>query len=192
MFEDLFDNLVDKTLIAQNSLLIGQDLGLAVKLKDRLLKLSKNEENFRSKKFYFEAIFLDLFDRTSSHPRIKFELTKIKQETLKQKLDQAIDSYIGFGDQEPTWKFPEKGFDLDAYFSSNWFHPSIDSYPNEKKELETSKNSYKQSDITFFEYFKKRLAIYDVVGPTDHIKYYKGIIRKKYLDLLRKKIEVIL
>ena len=57
MFEDLFDNLVDKTLIAQNSLLIGQDLGLAVKLKDRLLKLSKNEENFRSKKFYFEAIF---------------------------------------------------------------------------------------------------------------------------------------
>ena len=60
MFEDLFDNLVDKTLIAQNSLLIGQDLGLAVKLKDRLLKLSKNEENFRSKKFYFEAIFLIL------------------------------------------------------------------------------------------------------------------------------------
>ena len=190
--EDLFDNLVDKALIVQNSLLIEQDLLLAVQLKDRLLKLSKHEENFRSKKFYFEAIFLDLFDRTVSHPKIKYETTKIKQETLKQKLDQAIDSHVGFGDQEITWKFPEEGFDLDAYFSSNWFHPSIDSYPNEKKELETSKNSYKQSDITFFDYFKKRLAIYDVVEPTDHIKYYKGIIRKKYLDLLRKKMEVIL
>ena len=43
MFEDLFDNLVDKALIAQNSLLIGQDLGLAAQLKDRLLKLSKHE-----------------------------------------------------------------------------------------------------------------------------------------------------
>ena len=29
MFEDLFDNLVDKALIAQNSLLIGQDLSIA-------------------------------------------------------------------------------------------------------------------------------------------------------------------
>jgi|ETNmetMinimDraft_16_1059900.scaffolds.fasta_scaffold71655_1 hypothetical protein len=190
--EDLFDNLVDKVLIVQNSSLIDQDLDLAVQLKDRLLKLSKHEENFRSKKFYFEAIFLDLFDRTSSHPRIKFELTKIKQETIMQKWKQARNSFWGFGDQEATWKFPEEGFDLDAYFSSNWFHPSIDSYPNEKKELETSKNSYKQSDITFFDYFKKRLAIYDVVEPTDHIKYYKGIIRKKYLDLLRKKMEVIL
>ena len=190
--EDLFDNLVDKVLIVQNSSLIDQDLDLAVQLKDRLLKLSKHEENFRSKKFYFEAIFLDLFDRTSSHPRIKFELTKIKQETIMQKWKQARNSFWGFGDQEATWKFPEEGFDLDAYFSSNWFHPSIDSYPNEKKELETSKNSYKQSDITFFDYFKKRLEIYDICQPSDHVKYFEGTDRKKYFDFLRKVFNPIL
>ena len=105
---------------------------------------------------------------------------------------KKIGQEIGLGEQQVVWELPLDGFDLDSYFSSNWFHSIIDSYQKEKEELETSKNSYIDEKINFFDYFKKRLEIYDICQPSNHVKYFEGTVRKKYLDVLRKVINPIL
>ncbi len=174
-------------LKGHNKMVIDFDVDLAKKLKERLLKLSKYEENFKTKKFYFESIFLDLTDRTQAHPQIRFARTETKEGLMKK-----IGQEIGFGEQQVVWELPLDGFDLDSYFSSNWFHSIIDSYQKEKEELETSKNSYIDEKINFFDYFKKRLEIYDICQPSDHVKYFEGTDRKKYFDFLRKVFNPIL
>ena len=85
-----------------------------------------------------------------------------------------------------------KNFNLIDYFNTNWFPPTIDSYLEKKQELNKSKQLYQSGDISFFDYFIKRLEVYDAIQEKDHMKYYEGIDKKKYIDKLRDKFRLIL
>ena len=61
-------------LKGQNSLVAGMDFELANDFKKAILDLNKSDSLFNKKKLFYEAIFLDLTDRTERHPRINFEI----------------------------------------------------------------------------------------------------------------------
>ena len=82
--------------------------------------------------------------------------------------------------------------DLIDYFNTNWFHPIVDSYLEKKQELNKSKQLYQSGDISFFDYFIKRLEVYDFIQEKNHMKHYEGVDRKKYIDILRSKFRLIL
>ena len=65
-------------------------------------------------------------------------------------------------------------------------------YTNELQELAQSKLLYIENKINFFDYFIKRLQVYDIAQPSEHVKYYDGIDRDKYKNNLRKKFQIIL
>jgi hypothetical protein len=46
--------------------------------------------------------------------------------------------------------------------------------------------------INFFDYFIKRLQVYNQTQPSKHIQLYKGVDMKKYQDKLRNSLEPIL
>ena len=61
-----------------------------------------------------------------------------------------------------------------------------------KKELEISKNLYQEEKINFFDYFLKRLQVYNQTQPSKHVKFYKGVDMNKYQNKLRDTFESIL
>jgi hypothetical protein len=63
---------------------------------------------------------------------------------------------------------------------------------NLKQELINSKDLYKNGKINFFDYFIKRLQVYNQTQPSKHIQLYKGVDMKKYQDKLRNSLEPIL
>jgi GTPase involved in cell partitioning and DNA repair len=63
---------------------------------------------------------------------------------------------------------------------------------NLKQELTNSKDLYKNGKINFFDYFIKRLQVYNQTQPSKHIQLYKGVDMKKYQDKLRNSLEPIL
>ena len=171
-------------LKGQNKIFIEQDLSHAKQLSKALFNL-KNNENKRVQKFYIEAIFLDVSDRSSSHPVINFQTQE------GSGLAKKIDNFLGNEGRTIIWE-TDPSFDLNNYFSSNWFHPTLDTYIKEKDELTLSKEHYIEGKINFFDYFSKRLEVYDICKPSDHIKYYKGVDKKQYLNKLRRIFEIVL
>ena len=65
-------------------------------------------------------------------------------------------------------------------------------YLDLKKELESSKNLYKEGKINFYDYFVKRLQVYNQTQPSKHIQFYKGVDMIKYQKKLRDILEPIL
>ncbi len=61
-----------------------------------------------------------------------------------------------------------------------------------KKELENAKKLYKESEINFFEYFRKRIEIYQIIKPSEFEKFYKGVKLDVYQSNLRKVFEMVL
>ena len=98
---------------------------------------------------------------------------------------------MGFQNNEVDYK-EDTDFNLIDYFNTNWFPPTIDSYLEKKQELNKSKQLYQSGDISFFDYFIKRLEVYDDIQEKVHIKNYEGFDRKKYINNLRDKFRLIL
>jgi len=172
-------------LKGQNVLGAGMDFELANDFKKAILDLNKSDSLFYNKKLYFEAIFLDLTDRTERHPRTNFEI-----EDRGGLFDGFVKSF-GLGNKKIIWKLDSR-FDSEHYFSINWFDDSLDMFLNLKQELTNSKDLYKVSKINFFDYFIKRLQVYNQSQPSKHIQLYKGVDMKKYQEKLRNLLEPIL
>jgi len=150
------------------------------KCKDRNL-LGKTSNSY---KIYLEGIFLGISDRTSAHPY----LVKVIPSSTSQPLQEKL---MGFPNNEVDYK-EDTNFNLIDYFNTNWFPPIIDSYLEKKQELNKSKQLYQSGDISFFDYFIKRLEVYDDIQEKVHIKNYEGFDRKKYINNLRDKFRLIL
>lgn len=172
-------------LKGQNALVARMDFELANDFKKAVLDLNKSDSLFYKKKLYFEAIFLDLTDRTEHHPRTNFEVED------RGGLFSGFVKSFGFGNKKIIWKLDSR-FNPEYYFSANWFHDSLDMYLDLKQELTNSKNLYKVSKINFFDYFIKRLQVYNQTQPSKHVQLYKGVDMKKYQEELRNYLEPIL
>ena len=100
----------------------------------------------------------------------------------------AIAAFIA----DPVIEYIDDSFNLDYYLESNWIDPVLETYKKEKNELINSKNLYISRQISFFDYFIKRLNVYDIAQPSDHMRHYENIIRDKYLNILRSEFRLIL
>jgi len=183
-FNNLTNKLHKDVSSLYNNKFIEQDVNTAKEIVK--IYIDKNFKNTSSNpyKFYLEAIFLGMSDRTCSHPY----LVKI---IPSSKSPSFINTQMGFQNNEIDYK-EDPDFNLIDYFNTNWFHPIVDSYLEKKQELEKSKQLYKSGDISFFDYFVKRLEVYDFIQEKEHMKHYEGIDRKKYLDILRSEFRLIL
>ena len=98
---------------------------------------------------------------------------------------------LGMGNQKVVWELDDS-FNTEYYFSTNWFDNSLEMHLELKKELENSKNLYKEGKINFFDYFLKRLQVYNQTQPSKHVQLYKGVDMNKYQIKLRDILEPIL
>ena len=170
----------DKSLNAlYNDGFVKQD----IQTSKELVKVFLNEKIDTSYKFYLEGIFLGRADRTSIHPY----LVKVIPAEQKGFLNKLMGFQGGLIDYKP-----DDSFDLDEYLNSNWFPPVLESYSNEKGDLSKSKELYVNNEINFFEYFIKRLKVYDAIKQKDHITHYENVDREKYIEILRNEFRLIL
>ena len=170
----------DKSLNAlYNNVAVIQD----IQTSKELVKVFLNEKIDTSYKFYLEGIFLGTTDRTSIHPY----LVKVIPAEQKGFLNKLMGFQGGLIDYKP-----DESFDLDEYLNSNWFPPVLESYSNEKEDLSKSKELYINNKINFFEYFIKRLKVYDAIEQKDHITHYENVDREKYIEILRNEFRLIL
>jgi len=176
-----FFKKLDKDLnTIYNNIYSKQDLIYAKELAD--IYLHKNPKN--EYKFYIEAKFLEITDRTSAHPCFLNNIVTKNKPSF-------IEDLFGFQGNKINWEYDDN-FRLNDYTNSNWFDSILESYSNEKAELLKSKELYIKGNISFFDYFIKRLSIYDTVKQKDHIRHYEGINREKYIELLRSKLRLVL
>tara|TARA_Y100000294_G_C8400148_1_gene274444 strand:+ start:66 stop:632 length:567 start_codon:yes stop_codon:yes gene_type:complete len=180
--KELESKIYDSGLRATNFGLLCLDFHLAKQLREALIDLKKNDDQYKTKKFFFEGIFLDLTDQTQSHPIINVKRKTISKESTL---------FSPLGQEEIVWELTED-FDLEKYFNDNWFVKSLDLNLEKKKELENSKKLYKESEINFFEYFRKRIEIYQIIKPSEFEKFYKGVKLDVYQSNLRKVFEMVL
>lgn len=157
-------------------------------VRDALIALNKNDPLFNEKKFFFEGIFLDLTDRTEKHPQIPI-ITKKKEKGFLSNLQKEFSG--GNDPLEIQWVYNEE-FNLEEYFSSNWFDPSISTNSQLENDLNKSKDLYKSKKIDFFQFFIKRMDVYENVEPSNFIKWYTGVDLNKYKKKLREIFEPIL
>ena len=175
-----FFESADKSLnVLYNNEFVKQD----IKTSKELVKIFLNEKIDTSYKFYLEGIFLGVTDRTTVHPY----LVKVIPAEQKGFLNKLMGFQGGLIDYKP-----DHDFNLDEYLNLNWFPPLLESYSDEKKDLSKSKELYINNKINFFEYFIKRLKVYDAIKQKDHILHYENVDREKYIELLRSELRIII
>ena len=150
-----------------------QDYEIAEGLSRKLNSISMESKE----RFYFENIFLDITDRTESHPRIEFILKDRKYLILNSLISKFVES-MGFGNKIIAWEYDNK-FDRDYYEKLNWFHPICDSYQNFKNQLINAKRDYLNSRISFLDYWLLRSKIYYKISPQEK-EFFKGVNKQKY------------
>ena len=128
--------------------------------------------------FQMEGIFLDLTDRTLSHPKVPFA-----HEDRGGKIANIVKE-AGLGNRKVIWR-PSELFDLDSYMDAEWFPEQLLMYHLEYKELQDAKDLYCERSISFLDYFFKRLDIYNACQMPTFIKYYRGVDLEKYKDKIR-------
>ena len=128
--------------------------------------------------FQMEGIFLDLTDRTLSHPKVPFA-----HEDRGGKFANIVKE-AGLGNRKVIWQ-PSELFDLDSYMDAEWFPEQLLMYHLEYKELLDAKDLYCERSISFLDYFFKRLDIYNACQMPTFIKYYRGVDLEKYKDKIR-------
>ena len=128
--------------------------------------------------FQMEGIFLDLTDRTLSHPKVPFA-----HEDRGGKFANIVKE-AGLGNRKIIWR-PSELFDLDSYMDAEWFPEQLLMYHLEYKELQDAKDLYCERSISFLDYFFKRLDIYNACQMPTFIKYYRGVDLEKYKDRIR-------
>ena len=129
--------------------------------------------------FQMEGIFLDLTDRTLSHPKVPFA-----HEDRGGKFANIVKE-AGLGNRKVIWQ-PSELFDLDEYMDAEWFPEQLLMYHLEYKELQDAKDLYCERSISFLDYFFKRLDIYNACQMPTFIKYYRGVDLEKYKDKIRR------
>ena len=129
--------------------------------------------------FQMEGIFLDLTDRTLSHPQVPY-----RHEDRGGRFGNIIKE-MGFGNRKVIWQ-PSDLFDLDAYMDANWFPEQLEMHKLELEEMIEAKRLYCERSISFLDYFFKRLDIYRICEMPTFIKYYRGVDLKKYKDKIRR------
>ena len=131
------------------------------------------------KLFHIEGIFLDLTDRTASHPRVPYA-----HEDRRGMFANVVKEF-GLGNRKIIWQ-PSDLFDLDSYMEAEWFPEQLLMYHVEYKELLDAKDLYCERSISFLDYFFKRLDIYRACEMPTFIKYYRGVDIDKYKDKIRR------
>ena len=149
----------------------GQDYQIAEQLIEVLHK--KNCSDLE--KLFFEGIFLDLSDRTQSHPIMPFEFAD--NVLLKTLLRPTKIRKI-------KWEVPN-GFNFEAYINSYWFHSSIRDSEYESKLHELKKN-YLEGKIDIFTFYSARHNTYNDLRIGDHEEYFDNVRDSTYLDKLKK------
>ena len=129
--------------------------------------------------FQMEGIFLDLTDRTLSHPKVP-----CAHEDRGGKFANIVKE-AGLGNRKVIWR-PSELFDLDSYMDAEWFPEQLLMYHLEYKELQDAKDLYCERSISFLDYFFKRLDIYNACQMPTFIKYYRGVDLEKYKDKIRR------
>ncbi len=128
--------------------------------------------------FQMEGIFLDLTDRTLSHPKVPFA-----HEDRGGKFANIFKE-AGLGNRKVIWR-PSDLFDLDEYMDAKWFPEQLEMYHKEFNEMMDAKDLYCERSISFLDYFFKRLDIYNACQMPTFIKYYRGVDLEKYKDKIR-------
>ena len=131
------------------------------------------------KLFHLEGIFLDLTDRTLSHPRVPFA-----HDDRGGKFANLVKEF-GLGNRKVIWQ-PSDLFDLDAYMEAYWFPEQLEMYHKAFNEMLDAKRLYCERSISFLDYFFKRLDVYQACEMPTFIKYYRGVDIEKYKDKIRK------
>ena len=130
------------------------------------------------KLFHLEGIFLDLTDRTLSHPKVPFS-----HEDRGGKFANVVKEF-GLGNRKVIWQ-PTDLFDLDNYLEADWFPEQLKMYHKEFDELLDAKNLYSERRISFLDYFFNRLDVYNTCEMPTFKKYYNGVDLEKYKDKIR-------
>ena len=128
--------------------------------------------------FQMEGIFLDLTDRTLSHPKVPFA-----HEDRGGKFANIVKE-AGLGNRKVIWR-PSDLFDLDEYMDAKWFPEQLEMHHKEFNEMMDAKDLYCERSISFLDYFFKRLDIYNACQMPTFIKYYRGVDLEKYKDKIR-------
>ena len=131
------------------------------------------------KLFHIEGIFLDLTDRTLSHPRVPFA-----HEDRGGMFANVVKEF-GLGNRKIKWQ-PSDLFDLDIYMDAYWFPEQLEMHHSAFNEMQDAKRLYCERSISFLDYFFKRLDVYHACEMPTFIKYYRGVDLEKYKDKIRK------
>ena len=129
--------------------------------------------------FHMEGIFLDLTDRTLSHPKVPFA-----HEDRGGKFASLVKEF-GFGNRKVIWQ-PSDLFNLDEYMDAYWFPEQLEMHHREFDEMLEAKRLYCERSISFLDYFFKRLDVYGACEMPTFIKYYRGVDIEKYKDKIRR------
>ena len=132
--QNYFQKRTNKMIEAQDYELVEQfmnaDFSFVEKDKD------ENGEpdglSIGKKFFYLEGIFLDLTDRTQSHPRVPFAT-----EDRGGKFATMVKEF-GFGNRKIIWK-PSDLFNVNNYYEANWFPASLEMHALEYQEMQEAK-----------------------------------------------------
>ena len=171
-----------------NNMIASQDFELAEQLMDADIsfaktdKLEDGEPDYKSiarKIYHLEGIFLDLTDRTQEHPRVPFAT-----EDRGGKFQNCVKE-LGLGNRKVVWK-PSDLFNLQSYMGQNWFPAGLEMYSQEFHELSKAKELYCQREISFLEYFFKRVDIYNLCEIPTFLKYFEGVDLERYKNKIRK------
>ena len=161
-----------------NIFLENQDYEFAKELHQAIEELAESGKVKRGQLTHLEGIFLDLTDRTQTHPRVPFA-TEDRGGML-----QNFVKDLGFGNRKIIWKSSDL-FNLDIYYDAHWFPASLEMQPLKYREMEEAKLLYIDRRINFMEYFFKRLEIYNVTETAKFVKYYEYVDLEKYKKKLR-------
>ena len=168
-----------------NNMIAHQDYELAEQFMNMDMSFSLNPDgsmkdgkSIGKQLFQMEGIFLDLTDRTLSHPKVPFT-----HEDRVGKFAKIVKE-AGLGNRKIIWQ-PSDLFNLDEYMDAKWFPEQLEMHHQEFNEMMDAKDLYCERSISFLDYFFKRLDIYRICEIPTFIKYYRGVDLKKYKDKIR-------
>ena len=162
-----------------NNFLVNQDYEFAKQLNQAIDELASSGKSKYGQLIHIEGIFLDITDRTQAHPRVPFAT-----EDRSGKFANLVKEF-GFGNRKIIWK-PSELFNVENYMAENWFPAGLEMYTQEFNELTKAKELYCEREISFLEYFFKRLDTYDLCEMPTFLKYYEGVDLIKYKNKIRR------
>ena len=170
-----------------NNMIAQQDYELAEQLMNADLSFQHDKDengdpdypSITKKVYHLEAIFLDLTDRTQAHPKVPFATED------RGGVFQNIVKDMGMGNRKVIWK-PSDLFNVENYMAENWFPAGLEMYTQEFNELTRAKELYCEREISFLEYFFKRLDTYDICEMPTFLKYYEGVDLEKNKKKIRR------